>query len=132
MATGDVNNAATILVRAYAPSRLFPLVGATYSGTTQRADRANVRELVAPTYVWNGGPTDAPWGNVLHNQSDEQSLFPKQVFSGAVRVMLNPIGSPGMVLRAVMTRQWNGIGGVGYVPSFPQLDRHNTTWPHAS
>lgn len=30
------------------------------------------------------------------------------------------------------TRQWNGIGGFRYLPSFPQLSRNETTWPHAT
>ena len=29
-------------------------------------------------------------------------------------------------------RFWAGIGGIKYLPSFPQLSRNETTWPHAT
>lgn len=32
----------------------------------------------------------------------------------------------------VYVRKWNGFGGIQYLPSFPQLSRNETTWPHAT
>lgn len=29
-------------------------------------------------------------------------------------------------------RRWNGVGQTFYIPSFPQLERNATTWPHAT
>lgn len=31
----------------------------------------------------------------------------------------------------LVNRRWGGIGGFQYIPSFPQLNRFNTTWPLA-
>lgn len=30
------------------------------------------------------------------------------------------------------SRTWNGFGGFQYIPSFPQLNRQETSWPHAT
>lgn len=29
-------------------------------------------------------------------------------------------------------RYWNNCSGGNYIPSFPQLERNETTWPHAT
>lgn len=40
-------------------------------------------------------------------------------------------GEP-LILEVDGERQWNGIGGFIYIPSFPQLERKETSWPHAT
>lgn len=54
--------------------------------------------------------------------------FPNQNRSAQVRLMKVPV----LILRLDAERTWNGIGGVFYIPSFPQLSRQETTWPHAT
>lgn len=53
-------------------------------------------------------------------------------------IFANHVSSMGMKVFRIRfvalsyTRMWNGIGGTIYLPSFPQLDRQETVWPHAT
>lgn len=110
------------------PTPRYPLLGVARSSRVFLAV-AVADDVVSANFVrtWGGANPDV----MFHNQSDEQTLFPPRNL--AAQVVLDDGGWPFDIhVAAVMNRQWNGIGGIGYLPSFPQLDRHNTTWPHAS
>lgn len=111
-----------------APSLTFPLSGSKQTVGVKIAPTiaSTAKNIAAFTRTWAASdPT-----KVLHNESDEQSLFPPWNRPVSVRVIVPPILV--VAVHHVTNRQWNGIGGIGYLPSFPQLDRKNTTWPHAS
>lgn len=112
------------------PLAQFPLVGAALSMAVNIFDPQIFYDALSVgtrTQTWNGGPGD----NFVHNQGSEQNLFPPQN-----RVFSVTIFSPDLFYQALnpisYTRQWNGIGGFIYIPSFPQLSRRETTWPHAT
>lgn len=120
-------NLALVTFRFPTPSSTFPLAGAvTAVGVGIARPAIPTPIAVGYTRTWGGANPVV----LLHNQGSEQSLFPPSDRTGDVGLLNAPVGST--VVAAVMTRQWNGIGGIGYLPSFPQLERHVTTWPHAT
>lgn len=56
----------------------------------------------------------------------DNSIFERKVVSMGVRTWKPPF------VAFNYSRTWNGIGGFAYIPSFPQLSRKETTWPHAT
>jgi hypothetical protein len=79
-----------------------------------------VEVLDSVTYTWN---------HHFSTIQDHWSIFdPYQQ-----TVTFNFIGEllPILTLDNVSQR-WAGLGGLVYIPSFPQLNRNATTWPHAT
>lgn len=105
----------------------FPLVGVVRNGAVFAPDPSiDPTLLTGYTRTWGASNPDV----MFHNQSDEQSLFVPQDRNAAVfEEDLSPFD--GIDVASIITRSWNGIGGVGYLPSFPQWDRKVTTFPMA-
>lgn len=119
-------NAAELVAAAATPAARFPLAGSRTTIGVVKLDVAPLVLVSTFTRAWGGAdPT-----KILHNQGSEQSLYPP--WNRTVQVVKFTPPMDELRVASVFNRQWNGIGGIGYVPSFPQLDRKNTTWPHAS
>ena len=58
----------------------------------------------------------------------QEDIFANHVISMQVRILRQMLS----MRNFEYTRQWNGLGGVIYIPSFPQLERKETAWPHAT
>lgn len=114
-----------LTIRLPTPRSTFPLIGVDLSmGVLIQDPDLGIDHPVTFTRLWNGGPGDA-----YFHAYNEQSLFPEQM-----RTMGVLIQDPDLEIGHdfLYTRQWNGIGGLAYIPSFPQLERKQTTWPHAT
>lgn len=63
-------------------------------------------------------------GAFVHQRSAPVTIVQEALVSAATELEAQS-------LHLHVTRHWAGIGGFLYVPSFPQLTRHETTWPFA-
>lgn len=90
----------------------FPLGGAV----TVAADA-----IVAPAVNIVGITPARTWGGSIGGD-----LFPPVTRAAAVAIVAPAVNA----LRVTAVRHWGGIGGIVYVPSFPQVPRE-TTFPKA-
>lgn len=104
-----VANAPTIRWSFPTPTPRFPLVGVARSSGVKAA-LPQLADLAVATIT-------RAWHPIYTGMARSSVVAPRYWAPDARATVVN--------------RQWNGFG-TGYVPSFPQLDRHNTTWPHAS
>lgn len=119
-------NAAELSAASATPSAVFPLAGTVRSAPLFVVDPQPVPTIsTAVTRAWGAAdPT-----KILHNEGNEQSLFPPSHRTAALEIQVPPYFD--VELASIFSRQWNGIGGTGYLPSFPQWDRKVTTYPMA-
>jgi hypothetical protein len=68
--------------------------------------------------------------NFVHTWA--MTLGPSQPFANQNRVLKVTRVNPTVLIKRIDGfRTWNGFGGLVFIPSFPQLNRRKTTWPHA-
>lgn len=93
----------------------FPLTGSLLEGDL----------YVVPLY--DGGVVGFAAPVVSWSLRHTQHLFPPSERSGPVVKR----GTEGVAQTKtkVAVRRWNGVGGIQYVPSFPQLDLKETSFP---
>ena len=103
----------------------YPLGSTARSGVAQIDDGGNTPLPITATRVWR---------NDLFNSGTNipQNLYPSVNRTVAIRIQQVGVIGAEANLGIQGNRRWAGLGGLVYIPSFPQLSRNETTWPHAT